>query len=150
MNNHKIHEPLLVAVSLVTLVLTCQTSLGQENWNTYIHAGQKALQGGRYAEAEKLFRDALKEAEALGLEDPRVATTLNDLAFLYDIQGKHAQAEPPYRRALEIWEKALGSEHPLVAFTLERTASLLRKLRRETEAAELEARARAIQAKQAR
>ncbi|MDA2913832.1 tetratricopeptide repeat protein [Acidobacteriia bacterium AH_259_A11_L15] len=64
-------------------------------------------------------------------------------------QGKYPEAEPLYQRALAIWEKALGPEHPFVAQGLENYAVLLRKTNRHAEAKELEARARAIRAKQA-
>ncbi len=37
-----------------------------------------------------------------------MATDLNNLAELYRAQGKHTEAEPLYRRALAIVEKALG------------------------------------------
>ena len=40
---------------------------------------------------------------------------LNNLAALYYAQGQYAQAEPLYKRALAIWEKALGPDHPYVA-----------------------------------
>ncbi len=46
--------------------------------------------------------------------------------------------------ALAIKEKALGSEHPHVATTLGNYAVLLRKTGRATEAAKMEARAKAI------
>ncbi len=57
------------------------------------------------------------------------------------------EAEPLYKRALAIWEKALGAEHPLVAQSLENYAALLRKTGRDIEAVKLEARAKAIRAK---
>ena len=76
-----------------------------------------------------------------------MATSLNNLALLYDDQGRYAEAEPRYKRALAILEKALGPEHPNVATTLENHASLLRETGRVSEAAELEARAKAIRAK---
>ena len=39
-------------------------------------------------------------------------------------QGKYAEAEPLYQRALEIREKALGPEHPDVALSLNNLAML--------------------------
>ena len=45
-------------------------------------------------------------------------------------------------------EKALGPEHPNVAASLENYAALLRETGRADEAAEMEARAKAIRAKQ--
>jgi tetratricopeptide (TPR) repeat protein len=53
--------------------------------------------------------------ERLGPEHPDVATSLNNLAALYRDQGEYAAAEPLYKRALAIRDKALGPEHPLVA-----------------------------------
>jgi tetratricopeptide (TPR) repeat protein len=41
-----------------------------------------------------------------------VATSLNNLAALYRAQGKYAEAEPLYQRALKICEQALGPDHP--------------------------------------
>ncbi len=45
-------------------------------------------------------------------EHPSVATTLNNLALLYESQGKYEEAEPLYKRALAILEKVLGFDHP--------------------------------------
>ncbi len=78
-----------------------------------------------------------------------MARSLNNLAGLYHAQGKYAEAEPLYKRALAIWEKALGPEHPDVATSLENYADLLRKTGRVSEAKEMEARAKAIRAKHA-
>ncbi len=50
---------------------------------------------------------------------------------------------------MAIYEKVLGPEHPNVATVLENYAALLHKLNRESEAEKMEARAKAIRAKQA-
>lgn len=75
-----------------------------------------------------------------------MATSLNNLAALYDIQGQYAQAEPLYTRSLAILEHAFGADHPNLAQSLENIASLYRKTGREKEAAALEKRAAAIRA----
>ena len=82
-------------------------------------------------------------------EHPYVAASLNNLAGLYDTQGKYAQAEPLYKRSLAISEKALGPEHPDVALSLKNYALLLRKMDRDAEAEKMEARAQAIRARHA-
>ena len=69
------------------------------------------------------------------------------MAELYRVQGRYAEAEPLYQRALAIFETALGPEHPDVATSLENYAALLRKTARAHEAEEFEARAKAIRAK---
>ena len=93
-------------------------------WQSYITAGEQAYQQADYAEAEKQFEAALKEAGAFGPDDVRLATSLDNLALLYDAQGRYAKAEPLYQRALAIWEKALGPEHPHVAASLNNLATL--------------------------
>ena len=45
-----------------------------------------------------------------------------------------ADAEPLYKRALAIWEKALGPEHPHVAASLNNLAELYRAQGKHTEA----------------
>ncbi len=63
----------------------------------------------------------------LGSEHPGVATNLNKLAGLYQVQGRYGEAEPLHKRALAVWEKALGPNRPNVATTLENSAVLLRE-----------------------
>jgi tetratricopeptide (TPR) repeat protein len=57
------------------------------------------------------------------------------------------EAEPLYQRALAIWEKALGPDHPDVATALENYAVLLRKMGGVAKAGRMESRAAAIRAK---
>ncbi len=76
-----------------------------------------------------------------------MATSLNNLALVYDDQGRYAEAEPLYQRSLMISEIALGPEHPHVATSLENYATLLRETGRTSEAERMEARAKAIRAK---
>ena len=52
------------------------------------------------------------------------APVCNNLAALYEAQGRYAEAEPLYKRALAIYEKALGPEHPNVATSLHNLALL--------------------------
>ena len=71
--------------------------------------------------------------------------------------GVHAIYTPKYGapsddsdRLLATQEKALGPDHPDVAETLENYAALLQETGRDPEATQMEARAKAIHAKQAR
>ncbi len=59
-----------------------------------------------------------------GPDHPDVATSLNNLAELYDSKGEYGRAEPLYQRALAIFEKALGPDHPDVASSLNNLAEL--------------------------
>ncbi len=53
-----------------------------------------------------------------------MAASLNNLALLYEAQGRYGDAEPLYKRALAIREKALGPEHPDVAQSLHNLAKV--------------------------
>lgn len=78
-----------------------------------------------YSQAEPLYLNSLAIYEkTLGEEHPLVATSLNNLAELYRIQGKYTEAEPLYLRSLAIREKALGKDHPDVAISLNNLAVL--------------------------
>ena len=140
----------LVVGVLCVALWTAAASAQQTRWEKLTDAGVKAYQEGRYAEAEKLLSDALKEAEKLGPNDPRLAASLNNLAAIYDAQGKYAEAEPLYKRSLAIREKALGPDHPDVATTLENYADLMRKTGREAEAEKMKVRATAIREQHAK
>ena len=108
-------------------------------------AGVMAYTLGRYGEAEPLYQQSLAIwKKALGPDHPDVATSLNNLAALYQAQGLYAKAEPLYQQSLAISKKALGPDHPDVATALENYAALLTQLKRDKEAASLRAQAKEI------
>jgi len=73
-----------------------------------------------------------------------MSADLNNLAMLYQDQGRNAEAEPFHQRALAIAEKALGPDHPDVGNDLLCLAQLSRARGRYAEAARLIKRALAI------
>jgi CHAT domain-containing protein/Flp pilus assembly protein TadD len=50
--------------------------------------------------------------------------SLNNLAWLYDSQGRYEEAEPLILRVLDIWESELGANHPNTALSLNNLAGL--------------------------
>jgi CHAT domain-containing protein/Tfp pilus assembly protein PilF len=102
---------------------------------------------GKHGDAEKLYRRSLAVREkVLGPEHPDVATNLNNLAKVLQELGKDAQltmsearararggsvigaqteVEGLYRRALSIQTRALGTEHPSSALTLNNLGGML-------------------------
>ncbi len=76
-----------------------------------------------------------------------MATSLNNLALLYDSQGKYAQAEPLYKQALAIKEKVLGPDHPDVAIVLENMVEFYKKIGEVDEAKRLEERVKGIRSR---
>ena len=87
--------------------------------------GEEYYVGGNYPAATQMFERALAIREALlGPNHLDVATSLGNVAFIYDVQGRFAEAEPLYRRALAVQERALGREHQLVATSLNGLAAV--------------------------
>jgi tetratricopeptide (TPR) repeat protein len=87
------------------------------------------------------------QEKAVGPDDLGVASTLNNLAVLYQEQGRNADAEPLHKRALEIREKALGPDHPYVLASVTNLAELYRMLGRQADADAMAKRAQDIRAK---
>ena len=81
---------------------------------------------------------------------PDVAQTLNNLAIVYQAQGKYREAEGLFKRALAIREKALGANHPDVGQTLNNLANVYRAQGKYREAEGLLKRALAITRKRTR
>jgi tetratricopeptide (TPR) repeat protein len=80
---------------------------------------------GDYEQAKPLYERSLAIREKVfGKEHPSVATSLNNLALLYQTQGYSGQAKPLYERSLAIYEKAFGKEHSSVATSLNNLAAL--------------------------
>src|SRR2546426_732756 len=115
-----------VAEALLVGFLLCAEALpGQEpSWPDAMAAAQQAYQRADFDEAERLFLSALKQAENLGATDPKLATTLNNLAELYRTQRRYAEAEPFYRRALTILDTGRDSDG-LQAATVQNNLALL-------------------------
>ena len=60
----------------------------------------------------------------MGPDHPDAAVSLNNLASLYQAEGKDADAEPLYLQALTLLQKSLGPESPQIATSVNNLASL--------------------------
>ncbi len=79
-----------------------------------------------------------------GVNHPNYAVALHNLALVYQEQGKYADAEGLYKRALAIREKTLGVSHPHVAQTLNNLGNMYKELGNYADAESLLKRALAI------
>ncbi len=114
-----------VLAGLLCLLLWPAHAVAQQaDWERYMRTGAAAYQQGNYAEAVKQTKAALSAAEAFGPDDPRLATSLNNLAALYYAQRRYDEAEPLYQHAITITERAMGPDHPNLAATLGNLAEL--------------------------
>lgn len=94
-----------------------------ETWQSHNKKGVKAFQASHFAEAEKHFIQALELAETPPFNNDRLHFSLYQLAEIYRIQSKFAEAELILKRTLEVDEELLGPEHPNVALGLNNLAS---------------------------
>ena len=74
-------------------------------------------------------------------DSPLLASSLNNLAELYESQGRYKAAEPLYQKALEMRRSLLGENHPDVATSLNNLAALYYDMKRFDEAEPLMAKA---------
>jgi Transposase DDE domain/Tetratricopeptide repeat len=64
---------------------------------------------GDLAKGTALAKQMLELArKKFGIRDPQTLTSLNNLAFLYNAQGRYGEAEPLYREALQGRREVLG------------------------------------------
>jgi len=131
---------LIVAV-VGSLLYLKTVFLPDGNWEKYHDAGWTAFKEKNYAEAEKHFLDALKEAGKFPHDDPRLRLNLNSLAETYRVQARYNEAEPFFKRLLAIDERALEPEHPSLAASLNNLANNYRVLGKYAEAEPLYKRA---------
>ncbi len=95
--------------------------------------------------ARRLYERALSIWEkSLGVDHPKVATALVNLARFHSRAGNYDDAGPLLARALAIQQKELGPEHPDVAHTLSSLAELAARTGATSEAFAIAARAEAL------
>jgi len=136
---------LLIAIYLLIFIIT-PFLFAQENELQKAEELNDQLmqlyQQGQYEKAIPLAQEVLRLREhALGPDHPKVATSLNNLAFLYQSIGSYYEAEPLYQRALKIRENKLGHDHPDVAHSLNNLAFLYQSMGLYNEAEPLHQRA---------
>ncbi|AFY34814.1 tetratricopeptide repeat protein [Calothrix sp. PCC 7507] len=84
-----------------------------------------------YEQVLPWYEQCLSATKArFGESHPNVAASLNNLALLYQFQGKYSAAEPLFIQALEMRRYLVGDEHPDVATSLNNLALLCRLQRR--------------------
>ena len=82
---------------------------------------------GEHTTAEAMFLRSLKfSAKFLDENHPLVAILFNNLALLYENQGKFSEAQSLYQRSLKIRAETLGSNHPTVANLVNKLSTLNR------------------------
>jgi len=109
----------------------------QSDWDAYRKTALKAMEMDNYFYAQALWLAAMDEASVFEDEDPRVLTTLENLAHVYWKRKRYAKAEPLCMRIFKISEKLLGKEHLDCARAANNLALVCERQGKYTEAAVL-------------
>ena len=122
MRKANIFKKLLTLSSIMLLLLSFSCSSNdqsedqkehEQQWKKINAAVEKAYRNGNYQKGIELAEKAYQYAKKhLGRQNPSILQALNNLAILYDSQGRYAEAEPLYKEALQLRKKELGKEHP--------------------------------------
>ncbi len=96
----------------------------EQIWLRYWRLGIEAQQRGDLVVAERLLRAGVLEAEALGGEDPRLASSLSLLGDVLRSQDRFPEAAPLYRRAVGIYTKSFGAGHPSTVEALQNLSAM--------------------------
>jgi hypothetical protein len=99
-------------------------------WQEYMKQGKQHRAQQRLGDAERSYLPAVSAAQQFGFEDARYGASLNALATTHHEQGRYADVELSYRKALAIWETALGPDNENVAICLNNLARLHQDLTR--------------------
>ena len=110
---------LIFSLLLISFFASAQTL--KELNDSLIHYYKTADYGKGIIVGEKALIASKKE---FGENHPDYATSLNNVAFLYESMGLYAKAEPLYMEAMGILKKALGETHPDYATSLNNLAGL--------------------------
>jgi tetratricopeptide (TPR) repeat protein len=135
----------VVTLALAGLLLAGCAPNARFLWEEYTSAGIAAARAAQYRRAEMFLNRAAQKAEELGPQE--LGRSLNNLAEVYRRQGRPAEAERFFKRALAVKEVGLGRDHTDVAYSLNNLAQLYLGQGREKEAAPLLERSLVIQEK---
>ncbi len=100
-----------------------------------------ALKRGDVNDAERMLRTTVAKAEAAGPDSPELAGALENLAAFHDGLDERDKAEPLYRRAVAVFERALGDRHPRLVTALNFFGSFYEDAERYDDAARIFTRA---------
>jgi len=106
----------LFVILLIGIAVALYLSGSDSVWKGNMEAERKAFLEGRYLEAVNYAQAAVKDAEAFGQQDPRLATSLHNAGELYTRLERYDEAERFLQRALSIREKT--SENAETARTI--------------------------------
>lgn len=110
----------LYVAGLLCALMRPSPAMGQGGsaWESYRNAAIEAYEQGNNAEAERLFKNSLAEAEKQNGNDRRLASSLQLLGDFYLATARYPEASENGGRLLEVLTRNLGPDHPALAVPL--------------------------------
>lgn len=99
-------------------------AVDDSKWAQETKEGQDALAQGRFDAAQQSFERAMKEAEKFKEKDPRLVTSMNNLASALHARGQFTEAVDLLDRALTIREKQVGKNSPQLSMLVDNLAAV--------------------------
>src|SRR5215510_6471809 len=115
-------RPSLLLTLLLFLLVVSLSQAQDIEWRTLMDSAETLYQKGEYIRGMAVAMKAMETADRR--DDVAVSLSLNIVAKLYAAQARYAEAEPLYKRSIEIQEKTLGSDHPDTAPVINNLATL--------------------------
>ena len=113
--------------------------INDAKWRRIMEDAGKLYSQKQLDKADAKAREALREAhDSIRVWHLHMATTLENMAMLRDLQGKKDKAEAIHLMALEIRKRTVGPKHPTVKKSLKDLAAMYRSHGKDKEAAECE------------
>lgn len=101
----------ILPLALSVLVAFAPQALSATKFEQYSADAEAAYQNKNYPEAQKNFELAVKEGDKLEKSDKRIATTVYNLALVFQAQGNYAEAEKNMLKAIDLINYLYGPEH---------------------------------------
>jgi tetratricopeptide (TPR) repeat protein/CHAT domain-containing protein len=102
-----------LVASAISSALSQPSNNDVAQWEQLNGQAAAAYQAGEHDEGLEWAKQAFELAERIfGPRDPNTLTSLNNLAFLYQSQGRYGEAEPLFAQALQTSRESLGESHP--------------------------------------
>lgn len=122
-----------IAIGLI-VILCCGVPASAQSPAAQSAKAAELSRAGKYSEALPLAQAAVAALEKTGPNSRAFAGALNNLAQLYGDLGRDDQAEPLYKRALPIMERAVGTNSSDIAPEMNNLAALYERQGRFAEA----------------
>ena len=103
----------LSRIALMAALVMFIAGDAQQQWRELKAQVEEAYRAGDYALGVALAERAYQLArQTFGPRHPDTLESLNNLATLYQAQGRYGEAEPLYHEALQARRETLGPHHP--------------------------------------